>query len=197
MYSEQRKCDVSPEQVFRGKKTAVCTESGTKLPLRCTFRPLAQIAPITPTHGLRRLNSTRTFLLGECKLDNTTQTPVIPTEATQFSLPISLPVRWLGCVAEGPLFSFRGWVGAWVGQPSPVIPTEATQFFLPISLPLRWLGCVVEGPLFSFPQGCPTPGLGAWALLLPAPFAIPPRPRPRNWPNRPHQRSQKNSAPTA
>src|SRR5260370_22460688 len=150
MYSEQRKCDVSPEQVFRGKKTAVCTESGTKLPLRCTFRPLAQIAPITPTHGLRRLNSTRTFLLGECKLDNTTQTPVIPTEATQFSLPISLPVRWLGCVAEGPLFSFRGWVGAWVGQPSPVIPTEATQFFLPISLPVRWLGCVAEGPLFSF-----------------------------------------------
>jgi hypothetical protein len=31
--------------------------------------------------------------------------PVIPTEATQFSLPISLPVRWLGYAVEGPLFS--------------------------------------------------------------------------------------------
>ena len=43
--------------------------------------------------------------------------PVIPTAATQFSLPISLRarfvrpgktgMRWLGCAVEGPLFSFH------------------------------------------------------------------------------------------
>ena len=32
---------------------------------------------------------------------------VIPTEATQLLLPISLPVRWLGCAVEGPLFALE------------------------------------------------------------------------------------------
>ena len=38
--------------------------------------------------------------------------PVIPTGATQFSLPISLPVRWLGCAVEGPLLSSPSAKGA-------------------------------------------------------------------------------------
>ena len=37
---------------------------------------------------------------------------VIPTEATQFFLPISLPVRWLGCAVEGPLLSSPSTKGA-------------------------------------------------------------------------------------
>jgi len=69
---------------------------------------------------------------------------VIPTEATQLFLPISLPVRWLGCAVEGPLFSFRAWV-------PPTLPATRTSSGSPCSGP-----GLQTGPSQA-PQPSPTP----------------------------------------
>jgi len=83
------------------------------------------------------------------------------------------------------------WVGGWVGGSALPCHPDRSNPILSSHLTSREMDGLRSGgtsPLFSFREGCPRLGLEAGVLGLPVPFGIPPRPRPRNGPNRSPQR---------